>query len=66
MLEAVEEKHRLDQDAALATQKSAHNKVRTTRKLLSDLRRAARMPCRDTGRRLFGDGAVLPSRLLAY
>lgn len=66
VLEAVEEKHRLDQDAALETEKSALNKVRTTRRVLSDSRRAARVPCRDVGRGLFGDGAVLPSRRLAY
>jgi hypothetical protein len=66
VLEAVEQKHRLDQDAALETEKSALNKVRTTRRVLSDSRRAARVPFRDVGRGLFGDGAVLPSRRLAY
>lgn len=65
VLEAVEEKHRLDQDAALETEKGARAKVSTTRWILSDSKRAARMPRRHVGRGLFGDGAVLPSRRFA-
>ena len=66
VLEAVEEKHRLDQDAALETEKSAHAKVRIASQDRSSYVGVAQMPCHCAGQRLFGDGAVLPSRRLAY
>lgn len=65
VLEAVEQKHRLDQDAALETQKSADAKVRTPSQHQSSYVSIAQMLCRDVARGLFDDGAVLPSPRLA-